>query len=68
MMPIVVTIDDRIPLYRDFYYPFYAKAGKDGSVWSPLLEKAMAKYYGSYEAAYQDLSYKALHTMAGAPH
>ena len=68
MMPIVVTIDDKIPVNQGDFDPLYAQFGEDGSVWGPMLEKAMAKYYGSYEAAYQDLSYKALHTMAGAPH
>ena len=67
MMPIVVTIDDMIPFIG--HNPVYAKIGKDGSVWTPLLEKAMAKYHGSYEALdAADLTYQALHTIAGAPH
>ena len=38
MMPIVVTIDDRLPHWEnDPEYRMYAKIGEDGSVWAPLL-------------------------------
>ena len=51
MMPIVVTIDDRLPQYENNHDSrMYAKIGEDGSVWAPLLEKAMAYYHGTYEA------------------
>ena len=65
MMPIVVTIDDRLPLKNK--QAFYARIGEDGSVWAPLLEKAMAKYHGTYEAIHGGWPEKALNTMAGAP-
>ena len=48
--PITVTLDDFIPI--DMYYDstLYATVSEDGAIWSPILEKAMAKYLGNYEA------------------
>ena len=65
MMPIVVTIDDRLPLKNN--QAFYTRIGEDGSVWAPLLEKAMAYYHGTYEALDGGWPETALNTMAGAP-
>ena len=45
----------------------YTKIGEDGSVWAPLLEKAMAYYHGTYEAIEGGWPEIALNTMAGAP-
>ena len=48
----------------------YARIGEDGSVWAPLLEKAMAYYYGTYEALEANnvrAPETALNTLAGAP-
>ena len=45
----------------------YARIGEDGSVWAPLLEKAMAYYHGTYEALDGGWPEKALNTLAGAP-
>jgi len=68
MMPIVVTIDDRLPQYEDNHHTrMYAKIGEDGSVWAPLLEKAMAYYHGTYEALHWGWGETALNTLAGAP-
>jgi hypothetical protein len=50
-IPTVVTIDDWVPSVR--YYSnvdlLFAKAGWDGSLWGPLMEKAYAKINGNYE-------------------
>ena len=43
MEPIIVTIDDRLPFYKNTDYTVYASMGNDGSAWGPLLEKAFAK-------------------------
>ena len=76
MMPIVVTIDDRLPQCEDNPYNtrMYARIGEDGSVWAPLLEKAMAYYHGTYEALDRDnvemqrgWPENALNTLAGSP-
>jgi len=45
----------------------YARIGADGSVWAPLLEKAMAYYHGTYEALDNGWPETALNTLAGAP-
>ena len=45
----------------------YARIGEDGSVWAPLLEKAMAYYHGTYEALHKGILPTALNTLAGAP-
>ena len=50
MMPITVTIDDRLPFYKGTNTLMYAQAGRDQSLWVPLFEKAVSKFYGSYEA------------------
>lgn len=68
MMPIVVTIDDRIPMIpNNKKTAFYAKVGEDGSVWAPLLEKAMAYIHGTYEAIKGGWPRIALNTLAGSP-
>jgi hypothetical protein len=68
MMPIVVTIDDRLPQYKNTPSErMYTKIGEDGSVWAPLLEKAMAYYHGTYEAIEGGWPEIALNTLAGAP-
>lgn len=68
MMPIVVTIDDRLPQYKNVPSErMYTKIGEDGSVWGPLLEKAMAYYHGTYEAIEGGWPEIALNTLAGAP-
>ena len=46
-----VTIDDRLPCSVDAGFPrtLYLKLSKDGEIWPLILEKAMAKWAGSYE-------------------
>ena len=45
----------------------YAKIGEDGSVWAPLVEKAMAYIHGTYEALDCGWTSAALNTLAGSP-
>lgn len=68
MMPIVVTIDDKIPWRVNAKKSLYARVGGDDkSVWGPLYEKAFAKYHGAYEALSVGNPSTALNTIAGAP-
>ena len=50
--PITVIIDDYLPFVKgvDSDSLFYSRFTTSDAVWSPLLEKAFAKYLGSYEA------------------
>ena len=59
--PADVTIDARVPAYTnddtgEFYMP-YAKVGQDKSLWPALMEKALAKDYGTYSALHGGLSW-----------
>ena len=50
MFPITITIDDRLPNKIDNTGKMmFAKTGRDMSVWAPLIEKAFAKFHGTYE-------------------
>jgi len=46
-LPIKVVIDDRLPVR--WSRPKFAKQSANGAWWLPLLEKAAAKYWGTYE-------------------
>lgn len=65
---IDVVIDDRLPTYKDknnkiqLLYANHA----DGKFWVPLLEKAFAKFYGSYKRIIAgDTQEAMLHLMGG---
>ena len=67
-MPISLTIDDYLPYYTgDDQYTLYGQKGADGSFWGPLLEKAVAKYIGSYDLISGGLEYEAFQMLIGAP-
>ena len=67
MEPIILTIDDKLPLRKSNDQTIYSFIGKDHSVWAPLLEKAFARYHGTYEATIGGNPLVALNTLAGAP-
>ena len=67
MMPVTITIDDRIPLKKGTDRTLYANIGRDKSVWGPLFEKAFAKYHGSYEALVGGNPTVAINTITGSP-
>ena len=67
-MPITITIDDYLPF--DIDHPdllYFAMVSDDKSVWFPLLEKAMAKFYGSYEYINGGWESVAFSTFMGTP-
>lgn len=67
MMPVTITIDDRLPMKKGTSRTLYANIGRDKSVWGPLYEKAFAKFHGSYEALVGGNPEIALNTIYGAP-
>lgn len=68
MMPVTITIDDRLPFKKDKVgKTLYAKIGRDNSVWMPLFEKAFAKYHGTYEPLWAGNAREALEVIAGSP-
>ena len=48
-IPVTVTVDDYILMKKGGSQPYYARVPEDGSLWSVILEKAVAKLYGNYE-------------------
>ena len=60
----VVTIDDSFPVRRAKLK--YAAMSNDGEIWPCVLEKAIAKLYGSYAALEGNTSLMAFKTMFGA--
>lgn len=47
---VEVVIDDRLPISKDDRRPMFVRSSDIDEFWSPLLEKAYAKLYTSYEA------------------
>ena len=51
-IPVTVTVDDYLPFRNDDYWGtklVYARISPDNALWMPILEKAAAKLFGSYE-------------------
>ena len=61
-----MTIDDKLPLDKSGYFKF-AKGGKDGSLWGPLLEKGFAKMLGTYENMVAGDPIESIRMLSGAP-
>lgn len=60
-----VVIDDRLPFWSDGNLVFCSNKGEPNEFWGPLLEKAYAKLYGSYENLEAGQTYDALIDMSG---
>lgn len=72
-LPVTVTIDDYLPFARSREEMLheesdlaYSRFTENGSVWAQLLEKAFAKYLGSYESLVGGYEYFAYETILGA--
>ena len=65
-MPVTVTIDDYLPHSR-WKELSYGKVSNDNAVFFPLLEKAVAKYHGNYEAINGGMEYHAFAILMGVP-
>ena len=67
-MPITVTIDDYVPFDVDYPdYLLFGQPSEDHALAFPLLEKAMAKYLGNYEAINGGMEFDAFSTILGVP-
>ena len=62
--PADITIDGRIPGRN---WANFAGAGRDKSLWVPLIEKAMAKDYGTYAAMEGGFSHTGVASILGSP-
>ena len=61
-----IAIDDFYPTTRDGRFAF--ASGRDGKLWVPMIEKAYAKSYGSYEAINGGRAEEALRNLTGSPY
>lgn len=68
-VPVTVTIDDYLPFAKGYEESdlVYQRISEDNAVWAPLLEKAFAKYLGSYESLIGGFEYFAFQTISGTP-
>lgn len=60
-----VVVDDRLPYWPDGRLLFCSNKQEPNEYWSPLLEKAYAKLYGTYESLDAGQTYDALVDMSG---
>jgi hypothetical protein len=66
-----VVVDDYLPLYKAWdgeYQTLFSKAGKDGSLWTAVIEKAFAKHHGNYLHIEGGDPAIATRTMTGSPY
>ena len=61
-----IAIDDFYPTSK--YGQFAFASGRDGKLWVPMIEKAYAKAYGSYEAINGGRAEEALRELTGSPY
>jgi len=47
--------------------PVYGRIGKDGSLWNPILEKAMAKHFGNYGHLIEGEAFDGVRLLTGSP-
>lgn len=64
--PIIVTIDDQIPVMSNGY-PVNARPGPNGGWWVVLLEKAYAKMNINYANLEGGMQYEAMRALTGQP-
>jgi hypothetical protein len=64
--PLKVVVDDKL-LLRNRFYPAFAKKSENGAWWVPIIEKAAAKYYGTYEDLDGGEADQAFYALTGMP-
>ena len=64
-----VTIDDKIPgrQYGTTFYNSYTRKSPNGAWWGPILEKASAKFYGTYNNMSGGWMTESLSALTGVP-
>ena len=65
-VPHTVVVDDYLPVGN--YGLIMASKGDDGSLWSPILEKAFSKYWGNYTRTEGGWPEMAIRTLTGSPY
>ena len=63
---VKVVVDDRIFVKSDDRLMF-ARRDPHGAWWVPILEKAAAKFYGTYENLHFGLAENAIYALTGMP-
>jgi len=64
-MPTKVVVDDRLPTINN--NPQMARQSANGAWWLPILEKAAAKYWGTYERMHGGNGGEAYQQLTGYP-
>ncbi len=66
--PTIVRVDDFIPCAPgESNGPLYARCGNENSMWILIVEKALAKLFGSYIALQDEKMVNIVVTLTGAP-
>jgi calpain-15 len=68
--PITIQVDDKLPLRKwgSGKNTRYAGVGADNSLWSPLMEKAFAKFHGNYARTVAGDPVAGVSTLNGSPY
>uniref|UniRef100_A0A914WD44 Calpain 15 n=1 Tax=Plectus sambesii TaxID=2011161 RepID=A0A914WD44_9BILA len=61
----IITVDDHFPCYQNHTMAF--TVGRRNQLWVPLIEKALAKVFGSYATLRAGRSVEGLALLTGAP-
>lgn len=71
--PVRFALDDKLPVRKrsfygtDHYSMVNSKRSPNNAWWGPLLEKASAKYFGTYDLMYGGVTTEALYAFTGMP-
>ena len=67
-VPITITVDDYLPVdTNNEKSTWFASIGEDGSIWAPIIEKAFAKFHGSYARTILGDAVEGIETLNGSP-
>ena len=67
-LPTTVTIDDYLPwMPEPMNKAPFLRPGPDKALWGPLIEKAFAKFHGSYESIIGGNPAEGVRYLTGAP-
>ena len=68
-VPLTIIVDDVLPMDKAYNArSLYAKLGEDGSVWGAVMEKAFAKFHGTYARIAGGYSSDGVSTLNGSPY